>query len=170
MPIGRIQREARGLLPFLDIVGQQERPVAISEIVSGQVDLLPFYGTGVLRGVGNTANVQNVNDRVTFTVPQGQAHMLLALQGEVTTGAVGEDALVSVGIGTANLAFVRLASSNGRALSAGFPVGSRLFVSATLGQPVLLTAGQTIELDVNATTLAAPRAASVFGLVYEFTI
>jgi len=168
VPIGRIQREARGLLNFLDIVGQTARPAAIGDIVEGSIDLMPFYGGGLLAGRSQGGNLQNQGDTLSLVVPDGEAWLILAGQYAMNAMVAGELVRLSFAVGLKDGNIIRLSSMPGPVLAAinGDVVGS----SFTMEHPILLTAGNSIITIAEQVNVAAARNSNVGAAVYVFDI
>lgn len=169
MPIGRIQRDAHAILQYLSIIGQTERPTAIEDYVRGTVDMLPFYGVGLINGVSTTATVQNPGDTVDVDVPTGENWLLVGAQCSVVTGAANETARLAIVVRARNNQRIRVHTGPELFPGPATVAGSIISLAMTFPQPVLLTAGMGLRMSLEMSGLIAARTANVAGLVYQFT-
>lgn len=168
MPIGRVQREARGLLPFLDIVGTQERPAWLDEVVQGDIDMLPFYGANLLVGRSQDGNISAVGGAVTLSVPQGEAWLVLGVQYTLVVGAAGEQFLGVCTATVRNGQQIRIDKMS--TIQTAVAANARLGGAFTIEHPFLLTAGMALNVIAEDLNVAAGRAANIGAMVYAFTI
>lgn len=171
--IGPIQRDARGILRFLDIVGQTERPRLLEDAVRGVVDMIPFYGANQLETRRLTGNVQNPGDTVALAVPANEAWYMVAGQFGVAGALVGESVACSyritvpAAVGTAPVP-IRVASFALRTAAAAAAV--ELLDGVLFPQPFIMLPGWQIDVNVDDSTLAAARTGAIAAICYPFTV
>lgn len=166
MAVGKIQRVPRGLLQYLGMVGSGRSPVDMADEVRGVFDLTPFYSRDLLTGVSQGDNVQNVGDTVVLPVPAGKAWLVICVQAGMTTAIAGELIAPSARIRIGNNQ-IRFASWTKMTASAA---AAQLSFGTYLPRPLLLTAGNELQLHCDDILAAAPRNGTIGGIVAEFDI
>jgi len=164
MPIGRIQREARGILPFLDIVGQTARPIALEDNVRGVIDLTDFYGANIFTREVASGTGQIVTNNVQLIVPQGEFWRVWAGHASLDT-AVGETSQVSLNIIPLDGLFGRVCVSEHMTAVAAL---ARNVAACTFGTPIVLPPGGGAVARIEDSNLAIARTLEVALLVQVF--
>jgi len=168
MPIGRIQRDARGLLNFLQIVGQTERPNALDETVRGVMDMIPFWGSLLFQSRRLTGAVQNPGDTVSLAVPQGEAWYMIGGQYGVLAGAANEAVACSYLVVMApDSVPIRLASF---ARKTSMAATAQLLQGHDFAQPFILSPGSSVQMTVDDSNLGVARTGAVAAICYPFAV
>lgn len=168
MPIGRIQRDARGLLNFLEIIGQTERPSALDEVVRGTMDMVPFWGSVLFQSRRLTGNVQNPGDTVSLSVPQGEAWYMVGGQYGVLAGAANEAVACSfLVVMPPDSVPIRLASF---ARKTSMAATAQLLQGHDFAQPFILAPGSAVQMTVDDSNLGAARTGAVAAICYPFAV
>ena len=168
MAVGKIQRHPRGLLQLLGMVGSGVPPTAMADEVAANVEMLPFWGSELLAGRSADGTVTNRGDSVQLPVPVGKAWMLLGGQYTVVAGAVGEQALLTFAINLKNANTIRIDKM--AAIQTAVAADARLGGAFALEHPILLTAGNGVQVFADDLNVAVARVANIACVVYEFDL
>lgn len=168
MPIGRIQRDARGLLNFLQVIGQTERPNAIDETVRGTLDMVPFWGSLLFQSRRLTGAVQNPGDTISLAVPTGEAWYMVGAQYGVLAGAANEAVACScLIVMPPDSVPIRIASF---ARKTSMAATAQLLQGHDFAQPYILSPGSSIQMTVDDSNLGVARTGAVAAICYPFAV
>jgi len=167
-PIGRIQRDQRGLLNWLGIVGETRRPSHIEDDIKGTVDMAPWLGSTLFQNRRLTGNVQAPGSGVNLSVPAGEAWYMIGGQFGVVTAGVGEIVACSFIISMPpDSVAIRIAGFEARTAVSAI---AQLIQGVTFPQAFILLPGSSIQLFVDDSNLAVPRTGSIAAVCYPFAV
>lgn len=170
MSVGKIQRTPLGVLQFLGLVGSGQAPVDLADEVRGQIDMLPFYGASSFRSNSQNGSLQNIGDSIVLSVPDRVAWLLLAAQVIMVVGAAGEQGRFSIGIQPPAPVGGGMRVHTMPSIQTAVGANARIVDGFCFPRPILLAAGSSLTCVVEDINVAAARAATLTGLVYQFQI
>lgn len=168
-----LQKVGAGLLDAFDLKTYGTSPTAFGDTVSPIADVMDHYLATRLRCAANNGNLQNINDNVALTVPNGTAWRLHCVGGHIDLNAADNPADgvgLEIGILPAGSSgSIRVAALAVPPKGAAYAAATRFSCSQTFDRPLILVPGTQLFL-ITTRTYAAARAAAIVVMIEELEV